>query len=114
MIMGYFFYLALVLSITITSGYDLSEKTCAQVENPLTFEVYELICLYKGPGLYELTGPKSLRVLKMDRLTAQSHLRVEVDLQEINIKEGQCKYITAPATVMVFVGDQQCVCTIVD
>ena len=84
------------------------------MENPITFEVYQLQCYYKGPGLYQLTGPKSLQVIKMDRLTAQSHLRVEVErLKEINIDEKQCRYITAPTTVMVFVGGKQCVCTII-
>ena len=45
----------------------------------------------------------------------QNHLRVEVvhvALREIIIREGECKYITAPSTVMVFVGGKQCVCTI--
>lgn len=107
--------IAIVLSITSHSGYELNEKTCETVENPLSFQIYKLICSYKGPGLYELTGPKSLRVIKMDRFTAQSHLRVEVQrLEELIIDEaGQCKYITAPTTVNVFVGGRQCVCTII-
>jgi hypothetical protein len=37
-----------------------------------------------------------------------------VALKEIRISEGDCKYITAPSMVFVFVGGKQCVCTMIN
>lgn len=84
--------------------FYLNDKTCEASENPLTYEIRRLDCLFKGSGMYEFDSSKmnTVETLTMKRL-ATSFLSVvpghDSKLNTILIESGSmkiCNFIKAP------------------
>ena len=105
------FSLCVLLLAVSSEGYKLSAKTCFSNKDPLTFTAYELNCQYRGPGLYIFDWVKTIKILSMDSLPTEGHLRVKepTSLEEITILDGACSHVTVPNTVKVTVDGEICV-----
>ena len=105
----------LFLCIAFVSAFYINQRTCLTEENLLTFEIVELVCSYRGPGLYVYDGPSTVQKLKFDRMTTEGHIRIPknaVQLEEIQIMKGTeetCETVSSPPHVTVKVGDKVCV-----
>jgi len=107
--------LTVLFCLSLCGGVVLNSKSSETVEDPNTFDVYELDCRYQGAGVYTFEGPDTIQILSIDRLTTESHLRPLVKLNEIRVKTGTlelCNYITVPATTKFTVEGELCVCSL--
>lgn len=70
--------LCLLLMLNTSATYFLlSPSNCEGVENPSTFEIVELNCNYRGPGIYVFRESRTIMKVTMDRLTEEAHVRIE-------------------------------------
>lgn len=96
-------------------GFVMDAHTCTPVSNPITFQVYQLECIYSGPGIYKYGGPSSVKTLILNRFSDEAHLRIQdvtTELKEVIISSGSdvvCTYISVPSSVTVKVGEKTCV-----
>jgi len=96
-------------------GFVMDAHTCTPVSNPITFQVYQLECIYSGPGVYKYGGPSSVKTLVLNRFSDEAHLRIQdvtTELKEVIISSGSddvCTYISVPSSVTVKVGEKTCV-----
>jgi len=69
------------------------------VEDRVSYQTYLLNSQYMGPGLYKLSGPKSVTKITIDRLSEEAHMRITSNsLEELHVLSGTtaiCTYITA-------------------
>lgn len=110
-------YKVLCLSLMLNTSVAyllLNHNTCEGVENPSTFEIVQINCQYKGPGIYVFHGLKTIKKVTMNRLTEEVHVRIEEgsSLEEFMILTGPMSYcylLTAPASVLVMIQQTPCV-----
>ncbi|CAC5368954.1 unnamed protein product [Mytilus coruscus] len=83
----------------------MSPKTC--VENPQTYEVYQLECRYSGSGVYSFDGPATVKKNNNRQNDREAHIRIAPEndnLEEIDILSGSmsvCAFVSTTAVVKV-------------
>ena len=107
------FILLCTVWYNLTHGFMINSRTCSGIEDTTTYELYQLDCHYRGPGLYKFQGHKTVKKLTFDRLTEEAHIRIHSEsLEMLHILSGNstlCSYITAPTSVKVIIGEDICV-----
>ncbi|CAC5381017.1 unnamed protein product [Mytilus coruscus] len=89
----------------------MNTRTCQTVEDPSTYSVVELNCLYEGKGRYLFEGPSSIRRVTIDRLTEESIIIILGDLHEFFVLTGKpdlCSLISVPKSTIVKIGSAYC------
>ncbi|VDI07791.1 Hypothetical predicted protein [Mytilus galloprovincialis] len=89
----------------------MNARTCQTVEDPSTYSLVELNCLYEGKGRYMFEGPSSLRRVTIARFTEESNIIILRDLYELVVltgKSGLCRVISSPKSTIVKIGSAYC------
>ncbi|CAC5368617.1 unnamed protein product [Mytilus coruscus] len=89
----------------------MNTRTCQTVEDPSTYSVVELNCLYEGKGDTLFEGPSSIRRVTIDRLTEESIIIILGDLHEFFVLTGKpdlCSLISVPKSTIVKIGSAYC------
>ena len=92
----------------------LNEKSCETKEDPFTYVVYEMECVFKGSELYLYEGPPTVKILVMDRITKDAELIIptKTTLAKVRVEDGYvtlCDIIPTPEHVTVYIGSILCV-----
>ena len=106
----------IIATVCCSNVKILDDVTCIAKENPVTYEIDQLDCMFRGMGLYKYDGPGSVSILTMDRLTDDSFLNVPPTstLRKILIQNGNtetCDLVKAPHHISVYVNGKMCVST---